>query len=138
MMKHCLRCDESKSELEFHWKIKDVKRQYTCKDCFKGIHAKWYQRNKRKASDRSKRLRNKSEDWLREQKNSPCMDCGNVFHPEAMDFDHVRGKKISVLASTARKGWGIHRIKEEIEKCDLVCSNCHRVRTYKRRVVRAV
>jgi len=64
--------------------------------------------------------------WL---KSMPCADCGGVFHPVAMDFDHVRGVKWENV-------WIIRtmrRLQEELLKCDLVCANCHRVRTWKRR-----
>jgi hypothetical protein len=47
-----------------------------------------------------------------------------------MDFDHVRGTKQFNLALPA--GWTYGEILEEIAKCDVVCSNCHRVRTYGR------
>jgi hypothetical protein len=46
-----------------------------------------------------------------------------------MDFDHVRGEKklnLSQLRNT-RLAWS--RLLEELEKCELVCSNCHRIRT---------
>lgn len=58
-------------------------------------------------------------------KSKPCLDCGRVFHYCQMDFDHVRGVKVA----------GVHDLKSraailaEVEKCDLVCANCHRVRT---------
>lgn len=70
---------------------------------------------------------------IAEEKNKPCMDCGNIFPPCAMDFDHVKGKKtysIATLASSS-KSWEL--IYKEIQKCELVCSNCHRVRTYNRK-----
>lgn len=55
-----------------------------------------------------------------------CTDCGYNSRPEALDFDHVRGeKKFSV--SNCNYSW--QKIEEEIAKCDVVCANCHRVRT---------
>ena len=63
-------------------------------------------------------------------KAGPCVDCGGEFNPVAMDFDHVRGEKRWTIAMGVRLGrpWG--EIKIEITKCDLVCANCHRVRTW--------
>lgn len=49
-----------------------------------------------------------------------------------MDFDHVRGLKegeISQLVYTA----GEERLRSELDKCDVVCANCHRIRTSTRR-----
>jgi hypothetical protein len=50
-----------------------------------------------------------------------------------MDFDHVRGTKVADLARLrlARGGWS--KLVAEIEKCDVVCANCHRLRTKLRR-----
>jgi len=65
-------------------------------------------------------------------KQSPCQDCGETFPPECMDFDHVRGRKFSEIARLASTGQ-VSRFLKEIEKCDLVCANCHRTRTRNRR-----
>lgn len=59
-----------------------------------------------------------------------CKDCGYREHAEALDFDHVRGKKSFSLA--ARPWWSIRRLTEEAEKCEVVCANCHRIRTFER------
>lgn len=61
-------------------------------------------------------------------KMKPCVDCGGTFHPCAMDFDHVRGEKVVLLSHIARYS-SAAALVSEIKKCDLVCSNCHRVRT---------
>lgn len=68
--------------------------------------------------------------------STPCMDCGSYFPAVAMDFDHVRGHKLATISQmTAAKwksvSWG--QILVEMAKCDLVCANCHRVRTSNRR-----
>jgi hypothetical protein len=60
-------------------------------------------------------------------KESPCLDCGRFFPSEAMDFDHVRGSK--VIHISAMTTWAWDRVTSELEKCELVCSNCHRTRT---------
>ena len=71
--------------------------------------------------------------WVSEIKeSSPCTDCGNFFPYYVMDFDHVHGKKTDGIARLARGYGGKKKLLEEIEKCELVCSNCHRIRTYER------
>jgi hypothetical protein len=72
--------------------------------------------------------------WLDGLKAGPCLDCGGTFPPCAMDWDHVRGEKKFNLGS--RRGFLGSReiLLAEIEKCDLVCANCHRVRTNRRRL----
>jgi nucleoside 2-deoxyribosyltransferase len=74
--------------------------------------------------------------FLVEQKTKPCIDCGFIpIVPEQMDFDHVRGTKTVEVTRLAAQGKSNERILEEIEKCDLVCANCHRLRTSKRRTL---
>ena len=63
-----------------------------------------------------------------------CVDCGYNKASEALDFDHLDGTTkhragVGQMSSTA--SWG--RILEEISKCELVCANCHRIRTQRRK-----
>lgn len=67
-----------------------------------------------------------------ERKSNPCADCGGRFDPVAMDFDHVRGRKVLNISALSRQQWSMEKLLEELEKCELVCANCHRVRTAKR------
>lgn len=75
-------------------------------------------------------------------KSVPCTDCSLEF-PEfnytVMEFDHVpeRGPKefnISEGVAWNRRSLSIETLKAEIAKCDVVCANCHKLRTAKRRV----
>jgi hypothetical protein len=63
----------------------------------------------------------------------PCSDCGGTFPPVAMDFDHVRGIKRFSVSKIGGSQMAMETLLEEIAKCELVCSNCHRVRTQKRK-----
>lgn len=73
-----------------------------------------------------------------EEKSKPCMDCGGTFPPVAMDFDH-RDPLTKLRTPSHLPGSGSLRLmQEELAKCDLVCSNCHRLREASRRVARAV
>lgn len=49
-----------------------------------------------------------------------------------MDFDHANGGKSGNVARMVSCGYKLELIKEEIAKCELVCSNCHRLRTHVR------
>jgi hypothetical protein len=65
-------------------------------------------------------------------KSVPCMDCGQRFPPCAMDFDHRDPtKKVATVASLLGSG-SIKKVEEEMAKCDVICSNCHRIRTHMR------
>jgi hypothetical protein len=66
-------------------------------------------------------------------KSAPCADCGGRFPSECMDFDHIDASQ--KVASVSDLVWGaesIDAILAEIDKCELVCSNCHSVRTSRR------
>ena len=65
-------------------------------------------------------------------KKVPCFDCGISYPYFVMDFDHVRGEKKFNIAQATSNRRSVEKLKEEIDKCDVVCSNCHRMRTYKR------
>jgi len=73
--------------------------------------------------------------WLTEQKRKPCSDCGRLYPPECMDFDHVGAKyrTISALLHSSKE-----KMLVEIAQCELVCANCHRVRTSTRLRAKAV
>lgn len=67
-------------------------------------------------------------------KRKPCLDCGGVYPVQVMDFDHrpEAGPKRFQVSSGAFKH-SRESVLAEIAKCDLVCANCHRVRTVRRR-----
>lgn len=61
-----------------------------------------------------------------------CVDCGYNAHPHALDFDHIRGSE-KLFAVSQMQGYPWHVVLEEMSKCEVVCANCHRVRTAQRR-----
>lgn len=65
-------------------------------------------------------------------KSNPCTDCNNNFPPCALDFDHLMNKQNLVSSLWNRKE---SVILEEISKCELVCANCHRIRTFNRNLL---
>lgn len=65
---------------------------------------------------------------------SPCLDCGRYFPAVCMDYDHINDDKTMSVSQTITHGWAFKRVLTEIAKCDLVCSNCHRIRTDIRRL----
>lgn len=74
-------------------------------------------------------------DFVTKRKSDvPCKDCGGIFPPCAMDFDHLRDKRFEI-SKVASRELSISTIEKEMAKCDIVCSNCHRIRTYDRRMV---
>lgn len=64
------------------------------------------------------------------RKAVPCADCGGHFPAVAMDFDHRDpAAKHTGIAILVRKRTKPIALLSEIDKCDVVCANCHRVRT---------
>ncbi len=67
-------------------------------------------------------------------KDLPCQDCGGRFPPECMDFDHrdpeLKSFGIGRDSAFSTKDPEVLRtLMLEVSKCDLICSNCHRIRT---------
>jgi hypothetical protein len=60
-----------------------------------------------------------------------CADCGYNKHPAALDFDHLPGVvKVRDVKSGLQFGW--EGLLAEVAKCEVVCANCHRIRTVER------
>ena len=60
------------------------------------------------------------------------MDCGYNLHPAALEFDHVNGVKLFNIGEQIGS-YSREKLWEEIAKCDVVCANCHAIRTTTRR-----
>ena len=114
--------------------LKDIEKR---RDYHRTYMTDWYAANQdahkaRVKASRDKRLAGRMEK-LNALKSVPCMDCRQRFDPVCMDFDHRPGEaKIGDVAVMVRNGsWD--RLVLEIAKCDVVCANCHRLRTKNRR-----
>lgn len=59
----------------------------------------------------------------------PCQDCGVKYPHYVMEFDHTGDKKSNISELASRKA-SQKQLWEEISKCDVVCANCHKVRTW--------
>lgn len=72
--------------------------------------------------------------WIYALKNTtPCTDCKIQYPSYVTDFDHIeaKGAKINTISKLINHG-SFKRIEEELAKCELVCANCHRIRTFQR------
>lgn len=56
-----------------------------------------------------------------------CKDCNNIFHPNVFEFHHRDGE-IKEANWTKTRLWSWDRVLKELDKCDLLCANCHRIR----------
>jgi hypothetical protein len=132
--KFCSGCHVVKPVEEFNFKYRatGVRHSY-CRECGMRLTKSHYKRNKRLYLDRNARTYQRHRELIRQAKSRPCTDCGIQYPYYVMDFDHRDGaEKLFELNSVARKT--VKDILREIEKCDVVCANCHRERTHRRRV----
>lgn len=103
-----------------------------CRECNKEYQRQHYKNNKEAYKIKARKYKHDRLNFLWEIKlGNSCVDCGEHYHPIAMDFDHVSGNKSFAVGRSAREV-GVEKLLQEIEKCELVCANCHRVRTLSR------
>lgn len=89
---------------------------------------KHYESNKEYYFKKNTEQRKRKQQYLIDKKSVPCKDCGVSYPHYVMEFDHVQDKSYNVNVSLTWK-----QIDSELEKCDVVCANCHATRTYLRR-----
>jgi len=62
-----------------------------------------------------------------------CSDCGWAGWARGLDWDHVRGQKVAGISALIARTRPWEEVLAEMEKCEVVCANCHRIRTVERR-----
>jgi len=129
----CKRCRKKKPPSSFGKKPKGKFQAY-CKPCQVDYRKEHYAENSERYKAAAKRRRRRIFDAVDDLKRVPCADCRRKYPPYVMDFDHRDGEEKGENISLMRQqGVGMKRILEEAAKCDVVCSNCHRIRTHERR-----
>ena len=87
---------------------------------------------KDKTIERNSSRRNKIVRFIQEYKaGKKCADCGENYPYWILEFDHLKDKNFTI-AQFRCTTMSLEIVKEEIEKCDVVCSNCHKNRTFNR------
>jgi hypothetical protein len=66
------------------------------------------------------------------KEKSGCVDCLETYPYYILDFDHVYGVKVANI-SQMLNNFSLEDIMKEVAKCEIVCSNCHRERTFNRK-----
>lgn len=95
--------------------------------------ARYFQENKERIRESQNKKRNLFRRRIQEAKtDTPCKDCNEVFPHYVMDFDHLPGVKKNFNIGTTSNTTSMTALEAEIAKCDVVCSNCHRHRTFMR------
>jgi hypothetical protein len=132
-MKRCSTCKTDKDDSEFHKAARGVGGLAAqCKSCRSDHYKETYPDNKVRLRAGIEDRRRGLGERVAELKDRPCMDCGGSFPSYVMDFDHREGEeKIGGIANLVHSGNWV-KLEAEIAKCDLVCANCHRIRTFTR------
>lgn len=135
-MKVCSICKVPKESSEFNKnrRARDGLQTH-CRPCSHERFKAYYAKNKekqlsvvRQRNEAATRVNQvKILDYLREH---PCVDCGED-DVVVLEFDHVHGKKRAHVSKLIQ-GWAWRTVEAEIEKCEVVCCNCHRRRTLTR------
>lgn len=130
--KVCTTCNEPKPDtLEFFSRMSKDSKEFrgSCKGCQNKNLRRWQKAN----PENIKISRTKTNVAIKalsdRLKSAPCTDCGKTYPPCVMDWDHVRGEKLYNPGNMLHKCMTAKYLIE-IEKCELVCSNCHRIRTF--------
>jgi len=136
MVKKCTSCDIEKDLTNFvkHKKSPDGL-SYWCKDCIRKYNLNRYYKDVEKSREYSRCKKSEYVSWIQNLKlNKPCIDCGKIYEPYCMDYDHIpgRGKKINTISRLVLSNIPKNIVLDEIEKCDLVCILCHNNRTNNR------
>ena len=126
-IKKCSKCKEEKKTSEF---TKNIKKKcgYNsyCKDCNKIYQKKHYNENKEYYYDKKKEFVKLLKEFIDSVKmESKCSRC-EEDDIACLDFHHISNNKDFNIAESLQRGFAIQKIKEEIDKCIILCSNCHR------------
>lgn len=131
-MKICCRCKKNKPITEFNFKIKRRNiRQKACRECTRNELRNHYKNNrnyylnKAKSRNRIVRVRNRKF-ILNYLSTHACVDCGET-DPIVLEFDHTGNKEFDI--SFLIRDHSIDKLKKEIKKCEIRCSNCHKRKT---------
>lgn len=95
-------------------------------------YQRWYYRNREQAIASRERRRQQRKRWFYEYKRDECgcAECGET-HPAALDFHHTaRERKDGNISQLVARGRPKEQIKSEMDKCVVLCANCHRKEHY--------
>ena len=133
----CRTCGEEKAEEQFSWRWQAQSvRQKVCKACRKIEISQWYERHKEEHVLNVRKNTDAQRQVLREYIRAylvqhPCVECGES-DLVVLEFDHLSDKERAISEMVAR-GVSIEKLQREIEKCQVLCANCHRRKTTKER-----
>ena len=131
VFKHCAMCGQWKAASEFH-NSRTGQFSY-CRECRRAYDRRYYQERGTARRARQRRRKLEARAWMAAlKKGVPCTDCGQTFPVWVMHWDHLPGYQkvgsISAMVGSRSRTITI----AELQKCELVCGNCHVLRTISR------
>ena len=133
--RRCGDCGAMKPLREFAWRRRELGQlDSLCPTCRAAYKQRHYAANRERYVEQARRRKQdqalaRTSYLLAYFRNHPCVDCGET-DAIVLEFDH-RDKRFNIGAALPYRNWA--SILAEIEKCDVVCANCHRRRTAQRR-----
>ena len=124
--KYCPKCEQDKKLDEFSNNKNNIDgKQRTCRKCMAEDQKKSYLKNKKDYLDREKIYQKKKYEKINKLKQeSGCIKCGDKRY-YVLNFHHLDPNIKNFSISDAVKRISKERLKEEIDKCIILCSNCH-------------
>ena len=90
-----------------------------------------YQNNKQQYADKFKEYYRTRVDALNKIKlEAGCATCGYNAHPAALEFNHIDPSQKTANVADKITSWSWERVLEEVDKCEVLCSNCHHIHSY--------
>ena len=136
IMKQCSKCKELKDENDYSWKNKSLnKRAVECKVCHRKQRKHYYDNNKQREIERTTERKNMLREWFFNYKSTlECNRCGEN-HIATLQFHHTDpSEKKFNLSNGYSLGLSKEKIVKEIEKCEVLCANCHSILHWKERI----
>jgi hypothetical protein len=138
--KICPKCSKKKLSSDFYLRKtgpRSGQLYEKCKECMKFRGRKYYHDNRERQLSLALARRHKAylekRKFINKIKDKPCADCGIKYPYYVMDLDHKRGtNKINDVGYMTSRNWSLEKIKREAGKCEVVCANCHRIRTFRK------
>jgi hypothetical protein len=122
--KHCYKCGLTKDVELFNKKGKGLSGE--CKECNKARLKIHYYNNKANYLTKNTKRKISIRNFINELKLTlSCLEC-KESHPACLQFHHRNPQEKSFeIAVSCIKMYSIETIKSEINKCDVLCANCH-------------
>lgn len=137
MRRQCACCSKTKDATGFPFKNKaEGKRHSYCFPCYRERNRKYHEENgdRNRARVRANHKKRRSimiHKMFNYLLDKSCVHC-KISDPRVLEFDHLkRHEKEHSISMLLRDAWSWEPVQKEIDKCRILCANCHRIHTAK-------